>query len=406
MSKRPIARPVALRRRVALAFTILGFLLSLLFAVVVVGVTEDYEHVIAAEILRGQAEDYGLRLSNHLPAQLPQTHRLSGYRGDAIPPRYARHPLGVSEDEASDGVHVGIFDTSAGRLAFVIDLRDIEQLEYHLNLFLAAMVVLGTALAGWLGWLFAGAALAPVSRLAAAVDALPVQPRPTDLQDSVSHDELGRLAQAIDGYQARLVEADAHEQAFFADASHELRTPIAVVQGATEVLLDEPDADPGRRARLLRVERGMQELSELLEAMLSIARHAPLRPEPVDAAAFLHEVASALAQSNPDVASRVEANGQLQLPRREAMLLLRGLSRRLLNPSMTATLLLRLEGARIDLIRHADAAATAAETAGAQRSDTGHAVGLLDRLAQHLGWELEILSPAHIRIGLPATTAY
>jgi hypothetical protein len=88
------------------------------------------------------------------------------------------------------------------------------------------------------------------------------------------------------------------------------------------------------------------------------------------------------------------------------MLLLRVLTRRLLNPSMTETLLLRLEGARIDLIRHADAAATAAEAAGAQRSDTGHAVGLLDRLAQHLGWELEILSPAHIRIGLPATTAY
>jgi signal transduction histidine kinase len=399
-------RPIALRRRVALAFTVLGFLLSLLFAVVVVGVTEDYEHVIASEILRGQAEDYGLRLANGLPAQLPQTHRLSGYRGDAIPAGYARYPLGVSEDEASDGVHVGIFDTSAGRLAFVIDLRDIEQLEYHLNLFLAAMVVVGTALAGWLGWLFAGAALAPVSRLAAAVDALPVQPRPTDLQGSVSHDELGRLAQAIDGYQARLVEADAHEQAFFADASHELRTPIAVVQGATEVLLDEPDADPGRRARLQRVERGMQELSELLEAMLGIARRTPLRPEPVDAATFLHEVASALAQSNPDVASRVEASGQLQLPRREAMLLLRGLSRRLLHPPTTGTLLLRLEGTRIDLIRHADAATTAAGTAGAQRSDTGHAVGLLDRLAQHLGWELEILSPAHIRIGLPATTTY
>lgn len=399
------AMPMSLRRRVALAFTILGFLLSLLFAVVVVGVTEDYEHVLASEILHGQAEDYGLRLSNHLPAQLPRTHRLSGYRDAEIPARYARYPLGVSEDETDDGIHVGIFDTSAGRLAFVIDLRDIEQLEYHLNLFLAAMVVVGTALAGWLGWLFAGAALAPVTRLAAAVDALPVQPQATRLQDAVSHDQLGRLAQAIDGYQARLVEADAHEQAFFADASHELRTPIAVVQGATEVLLDEPDADPARRIRLQRVERGMQELSDLLEAMLGIARRMPLHPEPVDAAAFLHEAASAVAQSHPGLAWQVEARGELRLPRREALLLLRGLSRRLLQPSVAGTLALRLDGPTLDLAFRADEAGSATDAETPRRSDTGRAIALLDRLAQRLGWMLEVLSPTHIRIGLPTEAA-
>lgn len=398
------AMPMSLRRRVAIAFTILGFLLSLLFAVVVVGVTEDYEHVLAAEILSGQAEDYGLRLSNQLPAQLPRTHRLSGYHDAEIPARYARYPLGVSEDEASDGIHVGIFDTSAGRLAFVIDLRDIEQLEYHLNLFLAAMVVVGTALAGWLGWLFAGAALAPVSRLAAAVDALPVQPQATRLQDAVSHDQLGRLAQAIDGYQTRLVEADAHEQAFFADASHELRTPIAVVQGATEVLLDEPDADPARRIRLQRVERGMQELSDLLEAMLGIARRMPLHPEPVDAATFLHEAASAVAQSHPGLAWHVEAIGELRLPRREALLLLRGLSRRLLQPSMAGTLALKLDGSTLDLAFRAEEAASAMDSNIPHRSDTGRAVALLDRLAQRLDWTLEVLSSAHIRIGLPSAT--
>ena len=397
-------RPIALRRRVAIASTILGFLLSLLFSVVVIGITEDYEHVIATEILRGQAEDYGLRLSNHLPAQLPLTHRLSGYRGGDIPARYAGYPAGVSEDETADGIHVGIFDTSAGRLAFVIDLRDIEQLEYHLNLFLAAMVVVGTALAGWLGWLFAGAALAPVSRLATAVDALPVQPHATSLRDTVSDDELGRLAHAIDGYQARLVEADAGEQAFFADASHELRTPIAVVQGATEVLLDEPGADPATRARLRRVERGMQELSDLLEAMLGIARRTPLHPEPVDAPAFLREAAGTVAQSHPGLAWEVEASGELRLPRREALLLLRGLSRRLLQPGVAGTLALGLEGSTLDLAFRADQA-TAAETPVPRRSDTGHAVALLDRLAQRLGWDLEILSPTHIRIGLPAIAA-
>ena len=47
------ATPLPLRRRVALALTALGFLLSTLFAAATIAVTEDYEYVIANEILRG-----------------------------------------------------------------------------------------------------------------------------------------------------------------------------------------------------------------------------------------------------------------------------------------------------------------------------------------------------------------
>ena len=96
--------PIPLRRRFTLLATLLGFLLSALSAATIAFVAEDYEYVIATEILHGQAEDYGLRLANGLPAQLPRTQRLSGYRwpmaGDA-PPAYAAYPPGVHEDPAT-----------------------------------------------------------------------------------------------------------------------------------------------------------------------------------------------------------------------------------------------------------------------------------------------------------------
>ena len=168
-----------LRRRVALACVALGLVLSLGFAASVALVAEDYEYVLAAEILRGQAEDYGLRLANGLPADLPRTHRLSGYLARDVPARYAGYPAGVHEDPARDDVHVGVFDTGAGRMTFIIDLSDIEQLEQRLHLFLAAMVLLGAVLAGWLGWLLSGAAVAPVAPLASAVDARPGRAQPT-----------------------------------------------------------------------------------------------------------------------------------------------------------------------------------------------------------------------------------
>jgi signal transduction histidine kinase len=398
-----------LRRRVALACVALGLVLSLAFATAVAMVAEDYEYVLAAEILRGQSEDYSLRLANGLPAELPRTHRLSGYLARDTPSRYAAYPPGVHEDPEHDDVHVGVFDTSSGRMTFVIDLSDIEQLEQHLHLFLAAMVVLGTALAGWFGWLLAGRAVAPVGRLAASVDALGTRPQPTALRETTSSDELGHLAGAIDAYQARLVEADAHEQAFFADASHELRTPVAVVRGALEVLLDEPHP-PALEGRLRRVERGIGELSDLLEAMLDVARRRPPQLEDVDASAFLRNAGSVALAHSPGIALHVHAGGDLRVAPGEARLLLRGLLRRLLPAGGAGALSLRLEGPVLSIAfvsadaADTDAAAAPPETPGAAgtaaRSDTGHVPVLLHRLAQRLGWRLEFPSAQQARIVL------
>ena len=98
---------------------------------------------------------------------------------------------------------------------------------------LAAVVVLGTFLPGSPGGLLPGGGPVPVAGLARAVDALPVAPQATHLGERVSDDELGRLARAIDGYQRRLVDADTHEQAFFADASHELRLSLIHISEPT-----------------------------------------------------------------------------------------------------------------------------------------------------------------------------
>jgi len=398
-----------LRRRVALAFTLLGFLLSLVFATSAVVITEEYEHVLAAEILQGQSEDYSLRLSNQLTAELPQTHRLSGYLADAAgtPPEYRALPLGIHEDIDRDGSHVGVFDTSAGRLVFVINLSDIEDLEALLNLFLAGMVVLGTALAGGLGWWFAGFALWPVQRLVDEVDALQVQPRRSTLAAHTSQDELGRLASSIDAYQARLVDADNREQAFFADASHELRTPLSVVQGVTEVMLDALDNDaghdPAHVARLRRLERGVRDMSSLTEALLGVARRSELQTETIDARSFLEEAAhiaipdSGRAKNQAGIA--IEATGTLQLPRREALLLVSGLLRKVAQQSPDAVIHVSLSDNALMIDKQADTASLNNETTTA-RSDTGRGSALLDRLAQRIGWQVEFESATRVRIRL------
>lgn len=396
-----MSTPVPLRARFTLLATLLGFLVSSLAAVTTILMVEEYEYVIAAEMLRGQAEDYGLRLANGMPADLPRTQRLRGYRADdpELPPAYASYPTGVREDPLNNDAHIGVFETSAGRLVFVIDLGDIEALETLLHILVSALVVIGTGLVGGLGWLLSGRALKPLRTLAESVEALPVEPRRTRLAEGVSADDLGRLADAIDAYQGRLVEADAHEQAFFADASHELRTPIAIVQGATEVMLDDmgAEADPRRIERLRRLDRGVREMHDLIEMLLVVARRPVPMVEEVDAASFLHEATGSLHVDGAPPAMTVTAGGTVRIPRREALLLLRHAIGKLGWPSSGEALSLQLDDQRLQISTSFPGRASAP----ASRSDTGGVGALAQRLAGQIGCRMVRESSERIVIELP-----
>lgn len=390
---------MTLRWRATLAFTLLGALLSVLFAGATVFIAEDYEHVIVDEILRGQAEDYDLRLSSTAEAVLPRTHRLSGYlrapdgTGE-VPPDIAALPPGIheSEDESQDGMHIGVFDSAHGRLYFVIDLSDIESLERHLATYLILVVVLGTLISGWLGWWFAGATLAPVRVLAKAVDALAIEPVLTSLAVDTGPGELGRLAHAIDRYQARLVDAEASERAFFADASHELRTPVAVVRGAVEVLNDQAELDPATRQRVQRIDRGVGELGELIDVLMCLVRRREQEMIEVDAAQMLHDAAAPIVASIGEAHLRVVVGSTvaLRLPLRESLLVLQGVLRRLLPPTSFGTLTMSASPAAIDLIYAAGAIHPAMPSKSTlARSDLGLGLTLVGRLANRIGWRIE-----------------
>lgn len=388
-----------LRLRVTLLYIALGLVMSVLFAATVAFVAERYEQVLVGEILHSQAQDYAVRLRHEPDAILPRSRRLSGYLrhrdgSGAVPAALATLPPGVHESphEDEDGLHMAVFDTAVGRLFFVINLSGIERLEHYVHLVLAAVVLLGTLLSAWLGWLLSGNVVGPVRRLADVVEALPPVPVRTGLAATLPRDELGRLGAAIDGYQARLVAAQDAERAFFADASHELRTPIAVVRGATELLLEDGAGMPGLQPRLQRLDRGVRQLSELLDALLGLARRRIGASETV---VLRDWVAGCLAGADAVREGRVQwriegGNPKRALPLREATLVLNGSLRRLLPAEARGCLVAEIAEARIALRLLADAVAPLPTApAPAAGSDRGFGLTLLGRLATQLGWRLE-----------------
>jgi signal transduction histidine kinase len=406
---------ISLRWRVTIAATVVGVVLSLMFAGMTIFVSEKYEDVLVGELLQGQAQDYSLRLATDPAAALPQSHRVSGYlrRKDGsgtVPADLAPLAPGFYDDDPRlpDGIHAGVYDIEQGRLYFAIDLSDIEATETLLAYFVVAVFVVGTSLSAWLGWILGGASLAPLRRLANDVNRLPIAPQRTSLSDGMVDDELGRLASAIDGYQARLVEADAQERHFFADASHELRTPIAVVRGVTEVILDDPEAGAGMRHRLGRLDRGIGELGMLLDVLLGLARRRAMVIEAIDAPALFDECLGALSglAGRESLSVRNELQGEWLGSRREVGLLLQGVLRRLLAPDAAGLLRVRRDGDEVSLRFTPRDGDPAAAGANVPRSDSGLGLTLVDRLAQSMGWKIEAIPAAdsarEVRITMPA----
>jgi two-component system, OmpR family, sensor kinase len=68
-----------------------------------------------------------------------------------------------------------------------------------------------------------------------------------------SRNELGRLAATFNDLLARLAQSFEQQRRFMSDASHELRTPVAIVCGESEVALSQPDRSPAEYRESLSI---------------------------------------------------------------------------------------------------------------------------------------------------------
>jgi two-component system, OmpR family, sensor kinase len=114
------------------------------------------------------------------------------------------------------------------------------------------------------------------------------------LEPSRTDTELGSLAaafdQMLDALETAIEEArasDAATRRFLADASHELRTPIAALQASAETLLREQPERPERDGLEAAVARDSERLGRLVDDLLGLARF-EARPSrtPIDLAAI------------------------------------------------------------------------------------------------------------------------
>jgi heavy metal sensor kinase len=123
------------------------------------------------------------------------------------------------------------------------------------------------------GFLLARRSLAPLEAIVSRTSSITAQNLDDRLPVVNEHDELGRLAQIINALLGRVGDAFRTQRQFVADASHELRTPIAIIRGEADVTLRRAERSPQEYRESLSVIHGESiRLSGIVDDLFLLAR--------------------------------------------------------------------------------------------------------------------------------------
>jgi heavy metal sensor kinase len=179
----------------------------------------------------------------------------------------------VQDQVYSSLVREFIIGTAESRLLVLGSLhRQEEFLKSVLSAF-ALAIPLSIVLASGGGYFLARRSLSPVVEMGTQAGRIGADNLHQRLQVTNAHDELGHLAQSFNSLLDRLDQSFEQQRRFMADASHELRTPVAILFGEADVALSQASRSPEDYRESLDILRAeAKRLKHIVEDLFTLAR--------------------------------------------------------------------------------------------------------------------------------------
>lgn len=280
MGRRHVETGWSLRSRFLLATSVLAAVLCTAFAVAVYQFIELLEDELLHRTLAGEMQQLKTQITADPHTRPPSSAGLSGYivRSPAdqasLPHELAGLSDGVHEDVSIRGhlFYVASDHVGTVHLYVLLDTEHVDAIEASVVSVALLIGLVALGLAAVIAIVLSRAVMRPVTQLANEVARLDPRQRKERLENRFANREVGIIAAALDDYMERLEQVLEREQAFTEDASHELRTPVSIISGAAELLLEEPGLSGPARERVLRIKRATGQMQSLIGALLFLAR--------------------------------------------------------------------------------------------------------------------------------------
>ena len=202
----------------------------------------------------------------------------------------------IDVDSATYLVRVTTVATPQGTWAVIsASPNDVQQsvLDQVALLLVLSIAAINLAFGG-ASWLIGGAVLSPVTQLRRSAAALVRSPTKELLPVGSAHDEIAELAETLNELIEQLRDSTDRERHIVSDASHELRTPIAILQTQLELAQADATSLSQLKGDVKAAQATVARLAALATSMLELSR---IDAQTIPGSATLKELSAELADA-------------------------------------------------------------------------------------------------------------
>lgn len=359
--------------------------------------------------LESELDQAAANIAKNPDAQLSQSRTLRIYRAESpgLPPVFV--PLAPGSHPAVPFgphlYHVVVRETPVGRLYATFEVTERESLEGANRRVVTGAGVLILLLVALCSVWLARSLLSPIDELAGRLEQISPEDRSVRLGESFRGSELAPIARSVDQFLERLDGFVQREQSFTEAASHELRSPLAVLQGATEILAEQAREQPALARTVERIRRATRDMADFTHTLLLLAREPKSITNPAEQC-DVTEIATRVIDEQRSIASakpvtiRCECFDPLPVsaPASLVKIVISNLLRNALSATESGSVSCRSVGRTIELHDSGGGIPEGAIDKVFERNFSlrpgGHGLGLhlTKRICDHFGWAIALES--------------
>ncbi len=270
----------SIARRIIIQFCLFAVLLSLLFSF--------YNFVFLYTLEDGFLERSIKKEAQHLATEYkrtgiwlaPRKSNMTLYFDSEKFPREVKVQFKKDHKErefyGKNGLHYHLYIfkefSSVYLLAEVSEELVVRPLRRVIIILLVISTLILTFIACLIGYKLSRRTIKPLTDLVELVNGVEPNKLPKNFAGNFPNNEIGILATTLETAMARINDFVSREQHFTRDASHELRTPIAIIKNATELLNQQNLTSDESKTLITRISRASLQMEQTVNALLSLAR--------------------------------------------------------------------------------------------------------------------------------------